>query len=136
MAIFQLIVRGQSGKHTRGDCVAIDLTADTRVAAIAEARILLIGDPAKWEAKWHRSVYGDKLDLEVWLDPDGEAYYGVLLHPRADEQVCAAWIVQTDVAFSIDDLKGEIETWIEAQRKTMQQDPEYVEYMRLKSKFG
>jgi hypothetical protein len=138
MAKFQLIVKGESGKYTRGDCAVIDLDGDTIEEARASARLQLVGDRTLWQAGWRKN-YDNEMELVVWLNPDDalDLYHGVLLNPdRETEVVHQAWIVQVAEHVGLDTLRNEVRDWTVEQRQTLQADPEYQEYMRLKRKFG
>jgi hypothetical protein len=138
MAKYQLIVQGESGKYTRGDCATIDLDGTTIQEARESARILLVGDKTKWDARWGKDWRGDMV-LQVSLDLDDalDLYYGVLLEPdREREVVHKAWIVEVTEFVDTDALRTEVAQWKAQQQATLQQDPEYLEYLRLKKRFG
>lgn len=138
MAKFQLIVRGESGKYTRGDCAVIDIDGDTLDEARAAARVHLVGDRKLWQAGW-RKDYNDEMKLVVWLNPDDalDLYHGVLLRPdREAEVVHEAWIVEVGEHVDVDTLRNEVRDWKVEQKRTLEQDPEYQQYIALKRKFG
>jgi hypothetical protein len=147
MPKYELIIRGERGKYTRGDCMVIDLAGDTLDEALKSAELQLVGDRKSWRAGWSDSfnfgppeqlqlvgAHGKK--LRVWLNPDGEVdlSHGVLL--EGEEAVQEAWIVEVMGSVNLVKLREEIQKWTLQQYKALEQDSEYQEYVRLKQKFG
>lgn len=133
---YQLVVRGEHGKYTRGDCAVYDLRAQTEEDAEKEAKRFLYADPTKWEAKRKKDWRGNQV-IVVDLDPGDEIrmHDDILLDGR-DEPVHAAWIVEVRGHFDIKGLQQEIEDFKESKRPELENDPEYQKFLELQKKFG
>ena len=140
MSKYQLIVRGERGRHVRGDCAVINLKAESLEGAQEEARLNMVGDRSMWLAKMQKDHSG-KLVMNVWLHPDDALYDRMelpcgVIFDHQDEVVFEAWIVQVATLVPLDSLKKEIANWKDEQKELLEQDPEYQEYLRLKNRFG
>lgn len=133
---YQLIAKGERHKHGFGNCRVYDLEAQTHEEAEKEARILLYGDSKKWRVSWHKRWQQERV-VRVDLDPgDNIRLHTDILLDGEYCEVQNAWIVEVREHFDIPTLRQEIDDFRETNRHKLEGDPEYQEYLKLKSKFG
>lgn len=135
MGEYRLVVQNR-GPNSRSDCRLFDLKGSTAAEAAADAERLLVGDRSQWKMEWIKTHLRDEKVPYVHLDPEGHLDHGALLSPGANEPIEGAWIVEVVGPVDVAALQTEIEGWSERQKASLKQDPEYVEYLRLKKKFG
>jgi hypothetical protein len=142
MPQYQLVVHREYYKNQQ-KTYALDLDGDTIEEARAHAKLLLYGDPSKWQGKLVSSssfMSSGPPDLEVQLDPEGEIdpHYGFLMGVGNSRiKITSATLVEvTGEELDIPGMQKELDTWAFEEKQRLLADPEYQELLRLKKKFA
>lgn len=134
MGLFYLVVRGESGKYTRGDCVVIDLNCKDIETARERAEFNLIGDPDRWEGSLSgRGLHTGELSFIPYFS-NASGDYGAMLD--RGEEVHEAFIVEAIEPINIDALRKRMSAWGEKEETRLRKNLRRAKYEELKREFG
>ena len=136
MPNYQLIVRGEYGKYTRGNCAVYDLSSTTLEEAVEESKRRLYGDRSQWKVEWGRRFSGENREPVLQLDPEDSIRMTGNILFEDEEEVVAAWVVESHHVIDLGALRKEMSDFKDAGAEKLGEDPEYQQYLALKKKFG
>lgn len=131
--LFQLIVKGESGKYAAGDSQVIDLNATTIDGAREEAKIRLGGDPSMWKGSW---TAGGQFYL--CLDGDDAFYhrYGHSTLLGRDARVYSASVVEVHEIVELKPLRDAIRDFTVEEKRRKERERDEADLERLQKKLG